>query len=181
MTEPDARLAEHEQRSIEAIAAVHREHARRAGPVQRLIEQATALFAQPATIAIMAALVLGWMAWNGWRAAHGLHPLDPPPFGWLELVATLAGLGLVTLILATQRRENLLDEQRSQLILQLALQTDQKTAKLIALLEELRRDSPTIADRSDAESEAMSSPAEPEVVLEAIQRRASDVVDEDRK
>ena len=179
MTERDSRLAEHEQRSIEAIAAVHREHARRAGPVQWFIEQATALFAEPAAIVIMAALVLGWMAWNGWRATHGLYPFDPPPFAWLELVASLAGLGLVTLILATQRRENLLDEQRSQLILELALQADLKTAKLIALLEELRRDSPMIVDRPDAESEAMSCPAEPEVVLEAIQRRASDVADED--
>jgi uncharacterized membrane protein len=179
MTELDSRLADHEERSIEATAAVHREHARRAGPLQRLIERATVLFAQPAMIVILAALVLGWMVWNAWRAARGLRPIDPPPFNWLELAATLAGLGLVMLILATQRRETLLDEQRSQLILGLALQTDQKTAKLIALLEELRRDSPTIADRPDAESEAMSSPADAEVVLEAIQRRASDVVDED--
>jgi uncharacterized membrane protein len=174
MAEIDSGLADHVQRSIEAIAAVHREHARRAGPLQRLIEQTTARLAQPAVITTIALAVVGWMGWNGWRAAHGLHPLDPPPFGWLDLLASLAGVGLATLILATQRRENLLEEQRSQLILELALQSDQKTAKLISLLEEFRRDSPLVVDRHDAESEAMSQPADTGAVLDAIQRQASE-------
>lgn len=174
MAELDSELAEHVQRSIETIASVHREHARSTRPLQRLIERATAFLARPGLIAAMWLLVTGWIAWNGWSALRGARPLDPPPFGWLELAASLAGVALASLILATQRRENLLDEQRSQLILQLALQNDQKTAKLISLLEELRRDSPAIADRLDAESEAMSQPADTEVVLEAIQRRSSE-------
>lgn len=178
MAELEPELAEYVQRSVEAIAAVHREHARATGPLQRLIERFTAFVAKPATMASGAVTVLAWIVWNGWAAAHGSHALDRPPFAWLELAVSLAGVGLALLILATQRRENLLDEQRSQLILQLALQNDQKTAKLISLLEELRRDSPSVADRPDAESEAMSQPADAEVVLEAIQRRASGADDD---
>jgi uncharacterized membrane protein len=179
MAEPDAEFAEHVERSVEAIVSVQREHARRAGPLQRLIDRATALLARPAVIAAMWALAAAWLAWNGWRAAVGGRPPDPPPFAWLELAASLAGVALASLILATQRRENLLDEQRSQLTLQLALLNDQKTAKLISLLEELRRDSPAIADRHDAESQAMSQPADAEGVLDAIQRRAAEPAGED--
>ena len=46
--------------------------------------------------------------------------------------------------------------------------SEQKTAKVIQLLEESRRDNPLIHDRVDQEAEAMAQPTDPQSVLEAI-------------
>jgi uncharacterized membrane protein len=61
---------------------------------------------------------------------------------------------------ATQRRE--------QLTLELAILIEQKTAKIIQLLDESRRDNPQVHDRHDPEAEAMAQPADPGSVLVAI-------------
>jgi uncharacterized membrane protein len=44
------------------------------------------------------------------------------------------------LILTTQRREEQLSSQRGQLVLELAILNDQKSSKIIELLEEFRRE-----------------------------------------
>jgi uncharacterized membrane protein len=61
-----------------------------------------------------------------------------------------------------------LEERRAHLELQVNLLTEQKTTKLINLLEELRRDLPMIKDRHDPESAAFQQPTDPEAVLAAL-------------
>ena len=75
---------------------------------------------------------------------------------------------MVILILATQQREYHPSQLREQLILELAILSEQKTAKVIQLLEETRRDNPLIRNRVDQEAEAMAQPADPQSVLDAI-------------
>lgn len=84
---------------------------------------------------------------------------------------------MTILILATQRREDQLAGHREQLTLELGILSEQKAAKIIELLEELRRDSPHLRDRVDHEALALSAPADPEAVLEAI-KGAHDVTPE---
>ena len=72
------------------------------------------------------------------------------------------------LILINQRREDELTGLREQLTLELAIVGEQKNAKIIQLLEELRRDNSMIRNRVDKEAEAMSIPADPQAVLDAI-------------
>ncbi len=72
------------------------------------------------------------------------------------------------LILTTQRREDQLAGYREQLSLELAILSEQKSAKIISLLEEMRRDSPSLKNRVDEEAAAMSIAADPQAVLEAI-------------
>ena len=55
-----------------------------------------------------------------------------------------------------------------QLTLELAILSEQKTAKVIELLEEVRRDNPLIQDRVDQEAEVMAQPADPKSVLNVI-------------
>jgi hypothetical protein len=55
----------------------------------------------------------------------------------------------------------------------LAILSEQKTAKIIALLEELRQDHPDIHDRIDREAAALSEPADPQPVLETIKKRSA--------
>jgi uncharacterized membrane protein len=158
-------LAEHIEESLEVVASFRMD-----GPtsrLQRLIDRTTDLIAQPILVAV---LLVAIALWIGGNLLAKDHALDASPFSLLELVATLAGLMVALLILVTQRREDRLAERRAQLTLELALLADKKSAKIIALLEEMRRDHPELADRVDRESEDMAKPADPNSVLAAIDR-----------
>ena len=52
--------------------------------------------------------------------------------------------------------------------MELAILGEQKTAKVIELLEEMRRDNPNLRNRVDHEAAAMAIPADPQTVFEAI-------------
>ena len=161
-------LPGHEEESIDQIAALHVEHHQSASRLQRAMDWITDKLGRPI---VVAAVIVGLSAWctGAWVASDG-H-IEAPPFVYLELGATLAALLIAMLILVTQRRENLLAERRDQLTLELAILADKRTAKVIALLEEIRRDAPALTDRPDAESDAMAKPADPAQVLAEIDQR----------
>ena len=81
---------------------------------------------------------------------------------------TTGTLFIAVLILTTQRREDQLANHRLQLILELTILNDQRSSKIIELLEEIRRDNPEIFDRVDDTAAAMSVPSDTLAVLEAI-------------
>ena len=54
------------------------------------------------------------------------------------------------------------------LILELAILSEQKIAKVIQLLEESRRDNPNMLNRRDPEAETMGRAADTQSVLNAI-------------
>jgi uncharacterized membrane protein len=166
--ERTAILPPHIEETVAAIARLHAEHHARATPLQRFTEDLTARAGQSATIAWLTLAVVGWIAINVGLLAIGRRPFDAPPFAWLENLATLAALYVTILILSTQRREDELAGHREQLTLELAILGDQKAAKIIELLEEIRRDHPALRDRVDRDASAMSTPADPQAVLNAI-------------
>jgi uncharacterized membrane protein len=106
----------------------------------------------------LAAIALGWCA------------IDRPSFPWLQGAANLASLFVVTLVLAAQKHEDELNARREILTLELALFSERKIAKIIELLEELRRDSLPVADRVDQQAEQMAQPADAQSVLAAAQK-----------
>jgi uncharacterized membrane protein len=161
-------LAGHEQESIDQIAALHVEHYQSASVLQRTIDWITDKLGRPV---VVATVIVGLAASFASAFVSADGHIERPPFIWLELAATLAALLIAMLILVTQRRENLLAERRDQLTLELAILADKKTAKVVALLEEMRRDTSALADRRDAESEAMAKPTDPGKVLAAIDQR----------
>ncbi|WP_207210943.1 hypothetical protein, partial [Lichenibacterium minor] len=55
-----------------------------------------------------------------------------------------------------------------QLTLELSILSEKKSAKIIELLEELRRDLPAVRNRVDEEASEMAKPADPQAVLQAI-------------
>jgi uncharacterized membrane protein len=97
----------------------------------------------------------------------GLHAVDAPAFPWLQGAANLFSLFMVMLVLVAQKHEDELNAHRDTLTLELAILSEHKIAKVIQLLEELRRDSPQIQDRLDPQAEQMSEPADAGSVLEA--------------
>ena len=62
----------------------------------------------------------------------------PPPYHWLQGLVALGALLTATVVLGKQNRLARLEEQRAHLELKATLLTEQKAAKLIDLLEELR-------------------------------------------
>jgi uncharacterized membrane protein len=75
---------------------------------------------------------------------------------------------LMVAVLATQCQEDRLAQLREQLTLELALLNEQKTAKVIQLLEELRRDIPLVENRIDHQADAMARPTDTGKVIDAI-------------
>lgn len=161
-------LPAHIEDTVRAIARFHTEHHERATPLERVIEGLTAQAGRPRFIGMLTLIVVGWVLLNSALSGLGHQPFDEPPFFWMQGVIGLAALYMTSLILATQRREDQLASLREQLTLELAILSEQKAAKVIELLEELRRDDPSIRNRVDHDAIAMSTPADPETVLEAI-------------
>jgi uncharacterized membrane protein len=161
-------LPAHVEDTVQAIARLHAEHYEKATPFQKTIDGLTARTGRPEFVGILTVLVLGWMAANVIFPHLGYPPLDEPPFPWMQGAIGLSALYMTMLILITQRREDKLASHREQLTLELGILSEQKSAKIIELLEELRRDAPDLRNRVDPEATAMATPADPQEVLDAI-------------
>ena len=161
-------LPTHITETIGAIAKLHADHERAATRVQRLIERLTETLAKPRFIAGFTLFVGSWLGIVAVQTAFYGSSFDPPPFNLLQGVLTVLAVYMTAVILSTQRRAAELASHREQLTLELATLAEQKSAKTIALLEELRRDSPTLPNRVDEDAEAMSASADPGSVLQAI-------------
>lgn len=177
-SENDCDLPPHIEETVRSLAQLHIEHHRNVTPFQRRIGSLTAFLIQPWLVGLLTAGVVVWIGLNVLAPKFGYAPLDPPPFAWLEIAVSLGSLYLMILIVATQRHDDRLAELREQLTLELALLSEQKTAKMIQLLEELRRDMPSVEDRIDDQANAMSRPADPERVINAIRETHIVTMDE---
>jgi uncharacterized membrane protein len=164
----------HIEETIQSIAGLHDEHHANTTHHQRIADRITSLLGSARFIAALTVFVVGWVIWNGLDAGLGYRTIDPPPFTWLAGATSLASLYLVILILTTQRGDDRLTQRRELLNLELTILSEQKIAKVIALLEELRQDSPHLRDRVDELAEAMSEPADPRSVIDAIKEARSE-------
>ena len=165
----------HVDETIESIAELERRALAESSHHQRAIERLSHASGRPATLYLTAIAVVAWVGLN--LAALGMHlaPLDRPPFSGLSTTVSVASLLTALMILVAANRGDALDEQRERLALQIALLTDRKTAKIIALLEELRRDSPALPDRHDAEANALSKITDPHAVAAELEKRTPSV------
>jgi uncharacterized membrane protein len=156
--------------NVDTLAALHARAEQGVSRHQRRIERVAAQLGRPRSLYLIAAFTLTWVGMNVIAACLGLRPFDPPPFTWLQGLIGLGALLMTTIVLTAQNRQNQEAEQRSQLELQVNLLAEQKVAKLIALLEELRRDIPTVHDRVDEVAEVMKEPVDPHAVLSALEQ-----------
>ena len=152
----------------QATALLRAEHDSATSSFQHAAARITHLVGLPWFVVLLTTVILGWMGANISAGMFGLRPPDPPPFVWLQGAISTGALYMAALILTTQRSQDRLATHREHLTLELAIIADQKVAKIIELLEELRRDSPLIANRSDTTARTMAEPTDPETVLQAI-------------
>jgi len=168
MDEPDRSPPTHIEETINSILQLRVDHEDSATWHQRSIDHFIAHFGHPRFISVMSVAILGWISINIFAEALGYRAFDPPPFAWLSVVISALSLYMVVIILGAQRHDDRLAEHRDMLMLELAILGEQKIAKVIQLLEEIRRDNPHIQDRVDHEAEEMALPANPRTVLKTI-------------
>ena len=155
--------------NIESVASIRARDDQGLDKHQRRIEGLTGALGRPRTVYAILAVVVAWIAFNVSVPRAGI---DPPPFFWLQGVASLSALLMTTLVLITENRQARSAEQRSHLDLQVNVLAEHKIAKLIALLEELRRDLPMVKDRVDREADSMQEAADPAAMLVALGKTA---------
>lgn len=160
------------EETVAQIARMHAEHVMRTPRLQRVLAGITAFIARPAFAAWLSVGMALWIVWNVLAPSLGMKPPDAAPFVWLQGAVGLLALYTTLLILATQRRDDELADDREQLTLQLALLSERKLAKIIDLIEEMRRDSPTLRDRDDDVAAEMARPADAQSVISAIRANA---------
>jgi len=164
----DIELPSQVEQTVQTIAALHSQHQRRTSRAQRFVHATTRIVGSPTFPGAFTVLLTIWLGINLYQLFVGRIPLDSPPFPWLQTITSVLGFYVMVLILITQRHENRLEEMRAQLTLQVAMLAERKNAKIIELLEQLRRDHPNIVDRVDEDATAMSQPTNAEAVIEAI-------------
>jgi uncharacterized membrane protein len=144
--------------------------------MNRAADQATALLGHPAFLGAVTFVVIFWIIANLVLQWMGRVPFDAPPFPWLGEGITLMALYMSGLILMTQRRADELASNRERMTLELSILSEQKAAKIIELIEELRHDSPEIRDRVDDEALAMATRSDPHAMLEAIENKHREMI-----
>ena len=154
--------------TIQSITQLRADHHQSATRLERWVDRVTAQLGRLRFLCVLTGIIGGWVGLNLLLPVLGGVAFDTPPFIWLTTAATFLSLYIAVLILASQRRADQLAQHREHLNLELAILSEQKTAKVIELLEEARRDNPLIRNRVDQEADAMAHPANPQFLLETI-------------
>ena len=169
-TAPSGRGAEADEigQNIAAVQAFYTHQSRDLSLSQRLAERIANAVGHPFFLVAIALFVALWIGLNVVRQLLGLAAWDPAPYFWLQGLVSLCALLITTVVLIKQNRVARLEEQRSHLDLKVTLLIEQKAAKMIDLLEELRRDAPGIPDRHDPRAVALQQAMNPDGVLAAL-------------
>jgi Predicted membrane protein len=164
---------EHQQisQNLEAVLDSYAREERKVSRSQRLLERISLLIGQPAFLGLILILVAAWVLANSAFRRAGTAAFDAPPFFWLQGVVGLGALLSALVVLSRQSRLAKLAEQRAHLDLKVTLMTEQKTAKLIDLMEELRRDLPDVLNRHDPDAAVLQRAMSSDQVLATLDER----------
>ncbi len=157
-------------KDIETIVDMRMVAERKVSRHQRMIERVTNSIGRPLALYVIFLLVLLWTLSNEFHKYIGLPSIDPPPYSWLQGTISLSALLMTTAVLITQNRQAKVTEQRRHLDLQITLLTERKVSKLIALVEDLRKDIPSVEDHKDSEAQAMKEPVDPHTALTSLNK-----------
>lgn len=154
--------------NIESILAFYTREEKKISGSQRIVESISGVAGRPIFLGFVLLFIALWILYNISALLFGWVEFDPGPFLWLQGIIGLGALLTTTVVLIKQNRLAKLEELRAHLDLQVNLLTEQKTTKLIQLVEELRRDLPMVKNRHDPEAEALKQPTNPHQVLAAL-------------
>jgi uncharacterized membrane protein len=160
-------LSEQVIKNIETIIGFQTKQKKKLPLRDRIIEKIASFFGKSEFLYLQLFFIGGWAMCS--HLAPQILPFSLPPFNLQDVGIDLASLLIATGVLVQQTRQDKLDDQRSHLNLQINLLTEQKIAKLIELIEELRADLPNVRDRHDWEAQIMQQTTDPQIVLDILQ------------
>lgn len=154
------------------IAELQAEELREAPHSQVGIERFIQFVGQPWLAFALAALLGAWFVADEISMRVNGHVFFRPDFPSLGLTIAVISLMMTLLILIAENRQGAIAERRAQVTLQIALVSEQKIAKVIELLESLRRDAPNVPNRHDEEATRMSEATDLRVALDEMDQAA---------
>jgi uncharacterized membrane protein len=155
--------------NIGTIAEFYARHDEHVTATQRVVEKVALFLGSPGYVAVNIVFIICWIVGNLLAADFDLEQIDEPPFFWLQGLIGLNAFVISTTVLIRQNRMSRLADHHAHLDLQVNLLTEEKTSKIIELLDQLRRDLPGVRSEVDHEAEELAKPADPKAVLEAIE------------
>jgi uncharacterized membrane protein len=159
----------HLEENIDSVLEVQRREWEQRAPSQRIVERVSRYIGRPLYLVVLVTFVGVWIAANTLLPHWGRASFDPFPYQLLEGILTLAALISTTIVLIAQNRQARLEQQHTHIALQINLTTEQKVAKVINLIEELRRDLPMVKNRYDRQAETFAEKTDALQVLSAIE------------
>jgi uncharacterized membrane protein len=165
----DTLIPEQIIKNIETIVNHQERYQEKATTAQRSLEKIVSIFGTPEFLYFQVIFFITW-EFCGYLVDLNILPTTFPQFDLHEQWLDLASLFISTGVLVYENRQEKVNEERSHLMLQLNLITEQKIAKLISLVEELRTDLPNVQNRNDLEAESMKQATDPQIILEVIQK-----------
>jgi uncharacterized membrane protein len=168
--DPRAQLPPSVNENIGTIAEFYARHHDNTTATQKLVEKIALFLGSPGYVAGNVLFIVCWIGANLVAPDFGWPQLDEPPFFWLQGFVALNAFIISSTVLIRQNRMSRLAEHHAHLDLQVNLLTEEKSSKIIALLEQLRRDLPNVSNQPDHEAEEMAKPADARAVLSAIEK-----------
>ncbi len=151
-------------KNVETIISHQDQYRQNATADQQVLDKIAAIFGRPQFLYFQIIFFTLWGAYSHLADRHIVpeyFPLFDVRDEWLEVFSLLISTG----VLIYQNRREKLSAERSHLILQINLLTEQKITKLISLVEELRTDLPNVKNRDDLEAVIMQQTTNPQAIL----------------
>ncbi len=165
-----SRLPESVNENLDTISEYYARHEEKVTRAQAFVEKMSVFLGSPGYVAANVVFIISWIVLNLAEPILGLEQFDEPPFFWLQGFVSLNAFIISTTVLIRQNRMSALAEHNAHLDLQISLLSEEKISKIIAMLEEIRRDSPHLPDKVDEEADELAQSTDPGTVLEAIER-----------
>jgi len=163
------------RKNVAAVVEMQRKEAAGRSLQDRLAAVMTTFSGSMAFVYIHAVWFGLWVALNmGILRIPYVTEFDPYPFGLLTLIVSLEAIFLSTFVLIAQNNLSALSERRAELDLHVNLLAEQKTAKVLELLDHIAQQLDTMHGKfsytPDPETEALKLSPEPDEVLTLMEQ-----------
>jgi uncharacterized membrane protein len=164
-------LPEQVIKNVETIDRHQDRHQQNTKTDRRILNRIAAIFGRPQFLYFQIVFFTVWIGCSN-LAERNLIAKNFPLFDLHLHGLEIAALMISTEVLIDQKHQEKLSKEQLHLMLQLNLVTEQKIAKLISLIEELRTDLPNVKNRDDLEAEVMKQSIDPQAILEVLQHNS---------
>ncbi|RYG65171.1 DUF1003 domain-containing protein [bacterium] len=154
------------QLNVEAIARMEEAARSERSRLDCIVDGITTFCGRIAFVYLHAALFACWIGFNTLMPRE--FRFDPYPFEFLTFSVSLEAIFLSAFILISQNRSSQLDERRNQLVLQIALLSEQENTKTLQMLDSIVRKVGATVE-GDPEIEVLEAATRPEKLIEQIE------------